>query len=424
MGATMAKFTDRFVGGLKLEAGRKDRLVFDSECRGLGVRVTPKTRVFLVQWLDPVAKRKVREPIGVWGSITIDQAREAARARLGSVAKGIDPRAERLRAQREAEREHAELALSFDALIEEWKVLHLAHRRPRYAAEAVRAIRTGLPGLLKLPAARVSRAEAVNALDRIVKAGKAVTAGRTMSYARACFAWGKRRGKVPENPFAELPISAVATQRERVLSDIEVAEVWAAAGKLGYPWGPFFKLALLTVQRREEIAGMRWAEVADDMSRWTLPGSRMKNGKPHDVHLSEAARAILREIPRIEGRGLVSTTTGKTPISGFSRAKRHLDAAIIRSRAEAAKSAGREPDPLVEWRLHDLRRTGVSTLARLGFDSIVVDKLLAHQPAKLLGVAAAYQRHDFARERAQALDAWAAHIIGIEANNVVRLQVG
>ena len=92
--------------------------------------------------------------------------------------------------------------------------------------------------------------------------------------------------------------------------------------------------------------------------------------------------------------------------------------------AVAAESVKRKPDPLAEWRTHDLRRSGVSALARLGFDSIVVDKILAHQPAKLLGVAAVYQRHDFARERAAALDAWAAHVLGIEANNVVRLRAG
>src|SRR5262249_24257727 len=127
-------------------------------------------------------------PIGTWGGITIEQARDAARAKLGAVAKGLDPRAERLRARREAEREGAEMALTFEALIEEWQTLHLAHKRPRYAAEATRAIRVGLSGLLSKPAARITRADAVNSLDQIIKAGKAVTAGRTMSYARACFA--------------------------------------------------------------------------------------------------------------------------------------------------------------------------------------------------------------------------------------------
>ncbi len=223
----MPKLTDRFLAGLTVEDGRKDRLIFDSACPGLGVRVTAKgTRTFIAQWTDPATRRKVREPLGVWGNLTIDQAREAARARLGAVAKGIDPKAERLRRRAEAERERAETTLTFEALIEQWKALHLAHRRPRYAAEAERAIRCGLAGLLKRSAARVSRTDAVNSLDQIVKAGKAVTAGRTMAYARACFAWGKRRGKVPENPFAELPISAGGTERERALSDTEIADVW------------------------------------------------------------------------------------------------------------------------------------------------------------------------------------------------------
>jgi integrase len=438
----MPKLTDRFLTALKLEDGRKDRLLFDTACPGLGVRVTAKgTRTFIAQWTDPATRRKVREPLGVWGAITIDQAREAVRARLGAVAKGIDPKAERLRQWAEAERERAEAALTFDALIEEWKTLHLAHRRLRYAAEAERAIRCGLPSLLKRPAARISRIDAVNALDQIVKAGKAVTAGRTMAYARACFAWGKRRGKVPENPFAELPISAGATERERALSDGEIAEVWAAADTLSYPFGPFYKLMILTLQRREEVAGARWSEISEDMTRWTLPGLRMKNGRPHVVHLSEAARAVLGSLPRFEGCNLVFTTTGyrasapdftpkgkhkaePRPISGFSQGKRYLDAAVAKARAEAATELGIKAEAMPPWRLHDLRRTGVTSLAALGFDSIVVDKLLAHQPAKLRGVAAVYQRHDFAREREAALDAWTAHVLGVRANNVVRLRAG
>jgi integrase len=419
----MPKFTDRFISALKLDAGRKDRLVFDTACPGLGLRLTPKSRIFLAQWTDPATRRKVREPIDVWGNITIEQARDAVRALLGAVARGIDPKVERERRRAETERARAEMALSFNALVEEWATLHLAHRRERYRAEAVRAIRHAFPDLLRRPAARITRADAVNALDRIVKAGKPDMAGRTLAYARAAYRWAERRGKVPGNPFHGLPIATGSTARERVLSDGELAEVWAAVDELGYPFGPFFKIAILTLQRREEVAGMRWSEIADDhLSRWTLAGSRMKNGKPHDVHLPEAARAILRSLPRIEGCDFVFSTTGHTPISGISKAKIALDAAIARVRAEVAERAGRDPAPLVPWRLHDLRRSGVSTLARLGFDSIVADKILAHQPAKLLGVARVYQRHDFARERGAALDAWAAHVTGATMQNVVPLR--
>jgi integrase len=126
----------------------------------------------------------------------------------------------------------------------------------------------------------------------------------------------------------------------------------------------------------------------------------MKNKKPHHVHLSEPARAVLRSIPLIEGQDLVFTTNGKTPIAGFSKAKRMLDAKIADLRTE----------PMTPWRLHDFRRTGVSTLAALGFDSIVADKILAHKPARLKGVAAIYQRHEFLEERKRALEAWAGYL--------------
>jgi integrase len=167
---------------------------------------------------------------------------------------------------------------------------------------------------------------------------------------------------------------------------------------------------------------IRWPEISDDLSVWTVPGSRMKNGRPHDVHLSEAACEILRSIPRIDGCDFVFSTTGRTPISGISKAKVTLDAAIMKLGGDAAEKAERKLMPLVPWRIHDLRRWGVSTLARLGFDSIVVDKILAHAPAKLLGVAAVYQRHEFTHERAAALDAWAAHVTGTATENVIPLR--
>ena len=192
-----------------------------------------------------------------------------------------------------------------------------------------------------------------------------------------------------------------------MLTTAELADVWAAIETMGYPWGPFFCIAILTLQRREEVAAMRWSEIAPDLSVWTMSGARMKNAKPQDVYLSRPAQAVLRALSEARskdskgGKGeiydFVFSTTGKTSISGFSRAKARLDAT--------------ESAPLVAWRLHDLRRTGASTLARLGFDTIAIDKLLAHQPTKLGGVAAIYQRYDFAEERARALDAWAEPVL-------------
>src|SRR3954470_9688292 len=96
----MPKLTDRFIAGFKPEGSAKDRLAFDTECKGLGIRATAAgNKLFLVQWTDSATGRKMRDPIGVWGGITLDQARIAARARLGRVAQGINPATERAAAK-------------------------------------------------------------------------------------------------------------------------------------------------------------------------------------------------------------------------------------------------------------------------------------------------------------------------------------
>jgi integrase len=408
----LPKLTDRFLATFKPEPGKKDRLAFDTECRGLGVRASANgTRTFIVQWTDPTTTQKRREPLGVWGGITVDQARAAVRVRLGDVAKGIDPRVARFAARAKAEAEQAEAKLTLEALVDEWAKLHLAARRPRYRAEAVRAIKLAFVDYLRKPAARVTRADAVNVLDQLIKADTPAIAGRTLAYARACYGWAAKRGKVPTNPFTGVPIPAGVEARERVLSSDELGKVWNAAAAMAEPWGPLFRVLVLTLVRREEVAAMRWPELSHDFAIWTIPGTRMKRGHAHVVALPDLARDALRAVTRIKGQDLVFSTTGKTHVSGFTKAKAALD--------KAAK--------VTDWRLHDFRRTGVSALAAMGFDSIVADKLLAHQPGKLSGVARVYQRHDFAPERKAALEAWAAHVLrcahpNVEQENKVELR--
>ena len=93
----------------------------------------------------------------------------------------------------------------------------------------------------------------------------------------------------------------------------------------------------------------------------------------------------------------VFSVSGTKPFQSFSAAKRELD-----------KLSG-----VSDWRLHDLRRTCVSGMARLGVAPHVADKVLNHQTGTISGVAAVYQRHDFLSERREALDRWGAHVAGL-----------
>lgn len=434
---SMPKLTDRFIATFKPEGAAKDRLAFDTECRGLGMRATAGgSKVFIVQWTDAGTGRKQREPLGPWGSITLEQARVAARALLGRVAQGINSAAERAKVKAEDVRQRSAAAVAkeearftLDVLVADWAKLHLAGKRPGYAAEAERALRLAYRGHLSRPAAALTHAAVIAVLDKLTADGKAPTAARTMAYGRACYGWAVKRRRLVVNPFAGLPvIEGGNPTRDRVLTDTEVGAVWRAAGTLGYPFGPVVRLLLLTAQRREEVAALRWSELAPDLTTWTLPGARAKNGKVHVVHLAEPARAILASVPRIVGQDLVFSVTGRTAPSGFSRAKLALDAAMAKEAAGAAGDAvpvvtypalrgqrGRhkpaQAEPMPGWRLHDFRRTAVTWLAGAGFPPHVADRLLNHVGGSIQGVAAIYQRSEFMTERKAALTAWGAHVL-------------
>jgi len=390
------KLTEAAIAALECPPDRRDMMMFDTEQKGLGVRITKQGgRVFILQWIDGATRDKRREVLGDFGKITLKQARQAAQARLGDVAKGIDPRAVRKAQEAAVKAAKAEAAFTLASLLDDWGKLHLAQRRERYRVEAIRSLSIAFDGELKRPASALSRAKVLQVVDAYDKAGKHATARLVRAYGRACFAWAVKRGKLTSNPFQGLPAGVKSKPRERLLADDEISAIWNAACAMAEPYGPFIRLLMLSLMRREEVAAMKWSEISPDLTAWACPGSRMKKGAAHIVALSDAAREALGAVTRIDGQDLVFSTTGKTPISGFSKVKARLD--------KASKVTG--------WVLHDFRRAGVSHLARLGHSAVLADALLAHKGQALSDVARVYQVHDFKDERKAALQAWAAHVL-------------
>jgi integrase len=131
----------------------------------------------------------------------------------------------------------------------------------------------------------------------------------------------------------------------------EIIAFWKGCGEIGYPFGPVFKLLAVTGQRREEVAGMRWSELDLVNRTWNIPGARTKNGRPHIVHLSDLAMAIIAEVPRfkpVAGKDFVFSTKGDVSVRGFDYAKNRM---VM---------------PADDWTLHDLRRTVTTGMASLG----------------------------------------------------------
>jgi integrase len=383
------KLTQRRIETLECPPGRKDALAFDDEQRGLGVRVTASgSKSYLVQYSFAGAKRRV--PIGACSAITLADARLAARRIVGKVAAGKDPAAERKVAALEARRD----ALTLDGLIEQWAKIHLAGKRGNYSTAAVSALRRSFARRLGAPAANLDRAAVVRVLDDLAKAGRDAMAGATDRYGSALYGWAIRRGTLSVNPFQGVPIAPVV-RRDRVLSADEIRRIWAATEGPG-AFNAITRTLLLTGQRREEVSGLGWAEIDEDLSGWTLPAIRAKNGKPHFIPLSTQTQALLRAQPRLKGTDLVFP--GENGIfSGWSKSKARLD----------------ERSGVSGWTLHDLRRTAATGLQKLGVRLEVTEAVLNHIAGSRAGIVGIYQRHTWAEEKRAALAAWGAHVTAI-----------
>ena len=250
----------------------------------------------------------------------------------------------------------------------------------------------------------------INLLDAVVDRSAPTLANRVLATTRRMFNWCLARGIITASPCADIKPPSPENSRDRVLSDEELRLIWRACDVTGWPFGPLVRLLMLTGQRREEVAGMRWSEVDLDRNLWTIPRERAKNNQAHEVPLSSRAVAVLASIPKVDGpAAYLFTTTGRTAVTGFSRAKGRLDAVIIRALQAEAAATGQNPtevQPLPRWTFHDLRRTAASGMARLGVNLPVIEKVLNHTSGSFAGVVGVYQRHSFAEEKRAALDAW------------------
>jgi integrase len=416
-----ASITKRTVDEAK--PGPKDYFLWDERLPGFGLKVTPAGhKVYVLQYRIARPGHAERTPpsrwtIGKHGKLTPDQARAEARRLAALVEQGIEPReleAQKLAEQDEAARRAAERArleseLAFDRVSDLW-LDHYANeksRRPSSVRTARMIVGSYLkPALGNKPLPHIGRTDLQAVIDGIPHRQKA-TRRNVFAYASVLFGWALKRGLIPANPIVAMEKPEAPAARDRVLSDDEIASVWQATSALGNPFMPFFRLLIITGQRRSEVAGLNWAELSRDEALWTLPAARAKNGAAHLVPLSALA---VEELDRLAGgsqwprAGLVLTTTGKTPVSGISKAKAALDAAAARQRHNA---------PLPAWRIHDLRRTLATGLQRLGVRFEVTEAVLNHVSGAKGGVAGIYQRHDWKEEKRSALDAWGRHVAAI-----------
>lgn len=395
------KITKRAVDAAAIPAAN-DTYLWDTEVRGFGLRVTPRgVRSYVLQYR--LKNRPARRlTIGMHGSPwTAEKAREEAVRLLLMVRQGTDPMDLSRRVAQEAlDLEFASYALRFRDLYlkTEWKdSWSLAFRRleqhvtPRFKGR-------GLPS--------IGRQDVTALLDSL--RDRPALALSVHAVLRKLFRWAVSRGDLTSSPIADMASPAPLRSRTRFLLDNELTAVWHGSHGLNEPFGAFIRLLICTLQRRNEVAGLRWEEISREGSLWSLPAERAKNEKRHLIPLCGLAIAELEKLGW-QDSGFVLSTTGRSPISGFSKMKAALDKMVTADLQESSKGAGTVAT-LARWTLHDLRRTGTTTMQALGTPIEVTEKVINHTSGETAGIRGVYNLHAYTGEKRIALQAWNDHL--------------
>lgn len=385
----------------RLKAPAKGQLdVFDQGYPGLCLRLSyGGTRTWM--FFTRVGGRLVRHRLGTYPAMGVAAARDAWRKVREDVQSGKGlPSPARKRNSTEGG-----ASLSRDAIesvIADWLKRDQSGNASFDEVKRI-MMRDVLPTWRGRLITSLGRRDVIELLDAIVDEGKIAKARNVHAHLHRLFAWSVGRGIISANPMAELDKPGQAVERDRVLSDAEVATLWRAALALGWPFGPIVHLLLLTACRRAEIGGLRWDEIDADSTCLRLPAARTKNFEPRIVPLTPLAWRILMGGPRIADSPFVFTTTGDTPVSGWSKAKLMLD---------------RECRFNDAWRLHDLRRTAATGLEALGIPLAVTEAVLGHVSGSKAGIVGVYQRHRYEREKREALARWSDHVLSLVAGSI------
>jgi integrase len=371
----------------KATAGAKRREIPDGRIGSLYLIVQANGKK---SWAYRFTLRGVHRKLtfGSFPAISLKEARELAGKAKDAVAAGRDPALEKKLART--------LPASGGDFVEDVVARFLVQhaRRNLKTSTAVEVERLLVKEIVAPWRGRyladITRGDIHKVLDSIVDRKAPITANRVLSWLKKLFAWAIDRDLVSADPCARIKPPSIEKPRDRVLSDDEIKALWHAAESLAPPYKQFAQLLILTGQRRNEVSNLSWGELDLDRKTWALPGARAKNGREHEIPLSDQAADIIRSLPRT--CDWVLPSANGRPINSHGNLKHWLDEAMPR---------GTPP-----WVLHDIRRTVASGMARLGVGLPAIEKCLNHVGGSFGGIVSVYQKHTFEPEKRAAMATW------------------
>jgi integrase len=437
--------TERRIEALEPDPTGKRRVELrDAVVPGLIVRIAAKRKVFALHARFPNTKNPTRRPdtknptrrvIGEYGAVTLDAARSTARQWLELIRKGIDPQSEVRRREEEALRAREQARIQQEGLFARVADDYLTRKvaGQRQARPVERIVRYVLvPAWDNKLVNEITRRDVVKLIEEINDRPAPIYAHAVFGVVRALFNWAVHRDiyNIAASPCDRVKIGELMSRpkepRQRTLSDDELRAFWKATGRMDYPWGPLFRMLLLTGTRKTEAAGAQWKEFELDKARWVVPLVRFKSKTPHLVCLSGDALALVAGLPKFSrGDHLFSFDFGATPSLILHKAKLKLDALMLRYLRAAARLRGDDPAAvkLEPWLTHDLRHVVRTKLADLEVNDTVAEMVLGHGKRGLQRV---YDQSKREPQMRRALEAWAAELRRVvsppQGGNVVPLR--
>jgi integrase len=412
------KLTQANVAKIVPEPGKFESRFWDDTLADFGVRVwNPKKpkRVWIIQYRRLNGKTTTHK-IGPCERISAGVARDLAKqklaqAELAKIGKAPDPGKEHQVNRHQASETFDTIAARF-----------LQQKQKAVKPSSFDQIKTHLTkhwsNFNGRSVHQISRRDVATRLGEIADQRGDYAANRAGGTLSNFFAWLMQQGIVEANPVIGTG-RKTEKARDRVLSDGELAAIWKACQPNDY--GDIVRLLILTGQRRDEVGAMQRdeLELAGKAPKWLIPGNRTKNGRPHEVPLSDPAVAILKTATTRPGREDREAVFGDkidgSGFRGYSKGKAKLDKRI----AEQTKKK------VAPWRIHDLRRTAATRMADIGIQPHIIEAALNHISGHKSGVAGVYNRSVYSAATRAALDMWAAHvealIAGKPGSNVVAI---
>lgn len=401
------RLTEQSVGTLKPKAKPFD--VYDAVERHLFLKVGKFSRAWRVVYKNADGIKRSKG-IGHWPEVDVKNARiKAAAFKVAEKERIANPP------------ETATLELSFREIAENYLNRHVDASGLRSARQIRNYFNVIiLPEFEGRSFVSVRRGDIVKLLDKVEDERGARTADLILAYVRHLASWHQSRDEDYQSPIARKMQRTKPSERrrKRILSDDEVRIMWAACDQLGV-FGGLVRLLLLTAQRRAKVATMMWTDL--DGTTWNIRTERGEKGNAERLVLPQMALDVINSQSVVDGNPYVfpASYAGRRDGPGrdfgsycaFGDGKKALDA-LMRKQL---------PD-MPEWRLHDLRRTARSLMARCDVASEVAEKVLGHA---LPGIEATYNLHDYAVQKTAALNALAAlitRIINPPADNVVAIR--